>query len=42
VLAALGLFKRQREVSVVLGPAEISQLSEAEPDDLVGQGVREV
>jgi hypothetical protein len=42
VLSPLRLLEAEREVSVVLGAAEIGQLSEAEPEDPVDQGVGEV
>ena len=42
VLAALGLLERQREVAVVLGPAEVGHLAQAEAEDAVDQRVGEV
>ena len=42
VLAPLRLLEAAREVAVVLGPAEVRQLAEAEPEDAIDQRVREV
>ena len=42
VLAPLRLLEAEREIAVVLGAAEVRQLAEAEPEDAVGQRVREV
>src|SRR5581483_3245778 len=42
VLAALGLLEAEREIPVEHRAAEIRQLTEAEPDDPVGQRVGEV
>jgi len=41
VLAPLGLLEGQREVTVVLRSAEVGELAQADPDDLVGQRVAE-
>src|ERR1700726_38308 len=42
VLVALRLLEGEREIAVVLRPAEVRQLAHAEPENLVGQGVGEV
>ena len=42
VLAALGLLERHREVPVVLGAAEVGQLTQAQPEDPVDQRVGEI
>ena len=42
VLSPLRLLEREREVTVVLGAAEVGQLAEAEPEDPVDQRVGEV
>src|SRR5436305_2705699 len=42
VLAALSLLEGQREVAVVLRPAEIRELAQAQTDDAVGQRVAEI
>ena len=42
VLAPLRLIQGQREVAVVLRAAEVSELSQGESDDPVGQRVAEV
>src|SRR5271155_2949722 len=42
VLAVLSLEQAQGEVAVVLGSAEVSQLSQAEPEDAIGQRIGEV
>ena len=42
VLAPLSLFETQREVAVVLGSAEIRQLTQAEPEDAIDQRIGEL
>jgi hypothetical protein len=42
VLAPLSLFPAQREVTVVLGRAEVGGLSQAEPEDAIGQRLCEL
>src|SRR5207247_2806314 len=42
VLAALRLLQSEREVAVVLGATEVSGLADAQPEDLVDQGVGEI
>ena len=42
VLAPLGLLEAEREVAVVLGSAEVGQLSQAEPEDAIDQRVGEL
>ena len=42
VLALLSLLEAEREVTVVLGPAEVGQLTETEPEDPIDQRIREV
>ena len=42
VLAPLSLLEAQREVAVVLRPAEVGQLSETEPEDAVDQRIGEL
>ena len=42
VLAPLRLLEREREVTVVLGAAEVGELAQAEPEDPVDQRVGEV
>jgi hypothetical protein len=42
VLAPLGLFEAEREVTVLPGAAEVSELSQAQPEDAVDQGVGEL
>ena len=42
VLSALSLLQAQREVAVVLGSAEVGELSHAESKDPIGQRVGEV
>ena len=42
VLAPLGLLEAQREVAVVLGSAEVRELSQAEPEDAIDQRVGEL
>src|SRR5215211_170678 len=42
VLARLGLLERHREVAVVLGPAEVRHLAQAQPEDPVDQRVGEL
>lgn len=42
MLAALRLLERQREVAVVVIATEIGQLSQAEPNDPVGQRIGEI
>ena len=37
VLAPLGVFEAQREVTVVLGAAEVRELSQAVPEDAIDQ-----
>jgi hypothetical protein len=37
MLASLGLLEGQREVAVVLRPAEVGELAEAEPEDAIGE-----
>src|SRR5207245_1051811 len=41
ILASLRLFQAQREITVVLGAAEVGQLSQAQPNDAVGQRIGE-
>src|SRR5262249_47243962 len=42
VLAPLSLLEGQREVTVVLGSAEVRELTQAEPDDPIGQRIAEI
>jgi hypothetical protein len=42
VLAPLSLFETQRKVAVVLGSAEIRQLTQAEPEDTIDQRIGEL
>src|SRR5271170_3838699 len=42
MLACLRLLEAQREIAVVLRPAEVGQLSKAEPEDAVSERVGEV
>ena len=42
VLASLSLLEAEREVAVVLRSAEVRQVSQAEPNDAVGQRIGEV
>jgi hypothetical protein len=42
VLAPLSLFQAQREVTVVLGSAEVGELSQAEPEDAIDQRIGEL
>jgi hypothetical protein len=42
VLALLSLFETEREVAVVLGPAEVGQLTETEPEDTIDQRIGEL
>jgi hypothetical protein len=42
MLALLSGLEAQGEVAVELGAAEVRELTEAEPDDPVGQRIREV
>ena len=42
VLAPLSLLETQREVAVVLGSAEIRQLTQAEPEDAIDQRIGEL
>ena len=42
VLAPLSLLKGLREVAVVLGPAEIRQLTKTQTDNAIGQRIAEI
>ena len=42
MLAALRFFEREREVAVVFGAAEVPGLADAQPEDLVDEGVGEI
>src|SRR2546429_695808 len=42
MLAPLGLLEAQREVTVVLGAAEVRELSQAEPEDAIDQRIGEL
>jgi len=42
MLAPLGLLEAQRKVTVVLGAAEVRELSQAEPEDPIDQRIREL
>ena len=42
MLAPLGLLEAQREITVVLGAAEVRELSQTEPEDAIDQRIREL
>ena len=42
VLAALGLLEGEGVIAVVLGPAEVRELSQCEPDHPIGERIAEV
>jgi Glutamine synthetase, catalytic domain len=42
VLAPLGLLEAEREVTVVLGSAEVRKLAQAQPEDAIDQRIREI
>jgi hypothetical protein len=42
MLAPLGLLEAQREVTVVLGAAEVREFPQTEPEDAIDQRIREL